>query len=91
MDRPYLPFLNESTLGCGIYKLAVGAEDEQEPHQLDEVYYVLKGKGEFRAGEAATVFNPGDVLFVAARVEHQFYEISEDLELLVFFSTAKPD
>ena len=89
--RPYLPFLNESTLRCGIYKLAAGATDEQEPHQLDEVYYVLKGKGKFRAGEVDTAFNPGDVLFVAARVEHQFHEISEDLELLVFFSTAKPD
>ncbi|HSG39002.1 MAG TPA: cupin domain-containing protein, partial [Thermoanaerobaculia bacterium] len=29
---------------------------------------------------------PGSVLFVAARVEHRFHSIAEDLEVLVFFA-----
>lgn len=89
--RAYLPFLNKKTLLSGVYRLAAGAEDGQEPHDLDEVYYVVSGKGRFKAGEEDTEIKAGDVLFVAAHLEHRFYEITEDLELLVFFSTAKPD
>jgi len=32
---------------------------------------------------------PGAVAFVAAGVEHQFSEIGEDLEVLVFWSPAR--
>lgn len=89
--RPYLPFLNRSTLRCGIYRLPAGAADGQAPHELDEVYYVLKGKCRFKAGEQDVAVQPGDVLFVAAKATHQFYDIEEDLELLVFFSTKAPE
>jgi quercetin dioxygenase-like cupin family protein len=32
---------------------------------------------------------PGSVAFVAAGVEHRFVDISEDLEVLVFWSPAR--
>lgn len=89
--RPYLPFLNRSTLRCGIYRLAAGAADGQSPHTQDEVYYVLKGKAKFKVEEESSVVQTGDVLFVGAKATHQFYDIEEDLELLVFFSTKEPD
>ncbi len=89
--RPYLPFLNKNTLLSGVYRLEAGATDGQEPHEMDEVYYVISGKARFKAGEEDTEIQAGDILFVAARLDHQFYDIAEDLELLVFFSTAKPD
>ena len=90
-QRPYLPFLNRSTLRCGIYRLEAGAKDGQSPHELDEVYYVLSGRGQFKVGEEIASIKPGDVLFVAAHATHQFYDIEEDLELLVFFSTENPE
>lgn len=88
--RPYLPFLNRSTLRCGIYALAAGSKDEQSPHELDEVYYVLSGKAKFTVEGKESDIKPGDVLFVAANAKHHFHDIVEDLELLVFFSTEKP-
>src|ERR1051325_1349194 len=42
--RPYLPFLNVSSMRLGVYALDAGAEDKQQPHQEDEIYYVLQGK-----------------------------------------------
>ena len=89
--RPYLPFLNRPTLRCGIYRLEAGATDGQSPHQLDEVYYVLNGKCRFRVEDQEVAVHPGDVLFVAAGATHQFYDIEEDLELLVFFSAKAPE
>lgn len=85
----YLPFLNVEKLKTGLYALPAGSTDRQQPHTDDEVYYVIKGKAMFKAGEESTQIEPGDVLYVKAQVEHRFYEIEEDLEILVFFSNMK--
>ena len=68
--------------------LKKGAKDGQSPHGLDEVYYVVSGKGRLAAGDADYAAVPGSVLYVAAGEEHRFHTIEEDLTLLVFFSTA---
>jgi quercetin dioxygenase-like cupin family protein len=87
--RPWLPFLKVPTLSTGIYSLKVGATDRQRPHDQDEVYYVLKGKAKFEAGEEKANLAVGSILFVKAHVPHRFYAIKEDLEVLVFFSAVK--
>lgn len=88
-DRPYLPFLNNKTMSCGIYRLEAGAEDKQQPHEIDEVYYTLNGKAKFTADGVEMAVKPGTILFVAAHADHRFHDIEEDLELLVFFSKKK--
>ena len=45
---PYHEFLRVPSLSCGIYSLAVGAKDLQGPHDEDEVYFVLSGRGRLR-------------------------------------------
>jgi quercetin dioxygenase-like cupin family protein len=87
--RPWLPFLKVPTLSTGIYSLKVGATDRQQPHDQDEVYYVLKGKAKFEVGEEKANLAVGSILFVKANVPHRFYDIEEDLEVLVFFSAVK--
>ena len=59
--------------------------DPQTPHRRDEVYVVVSGEGEFvHAGERDR-FAAGDVLFVAAGVEHRFERFSDDFAVWVFF------
>ena len=87
-DRSYLPFLNRTSLSCGLYHLKAGGRDGQSPHGQDEVYYVLNGRGKFTAGEETVPVTPGQVLFVAEAVEHRFHDIEQDIDLLVFFSAA---
>jgi len=87
--RPYVQFLNLSSMRMGVYALAAGAEDKQMPHQEDEVYYVTKGKATLRVEDQELAAVPGALLFVAARAAHKFVSITEDLEVVVFFSTAK--
>lgn len=91
--RSYLSFLNVPTLTTGLYVLPKNGVDGQSPHKQDEVYYVVSGKGQIRVGsgdqaEEITV-KPGSIVFVKAGVEHQFHDIAEELQLLVFFSTAE--
>jgi len=73
----------------GLYVLAAGATDSQRPHHEDEMYYVVRGRGRFRAGDEDREVSAGSILFVAAEVEHRFYDIAEELALLVFFAPAE--
>lgn len=83
---PWLEFLKVSSLRVGLYVLAAGSVDTQTPHEEDEVYHVIRGRGRFVADGDDMAVGPGSVLFVAARVEHRFHSIEEDLEVLVFFA-----
>jgi len=87
--RPYLPFLRLPTLSTGIYRLQAGSTDQQSPHELDEVYYTLSGRSTFVVEGDTTQVKAGTILYVKAGADHQFTQIEEDLELLVFFSTSK--
>lgn len=59
--------------------------DPQTPHERDEVYVVVNGTDWFRRGDERHAFSPGDLLFVAAGVEHRFEDFSDDFETLVVF------
>jgi mannose-6-phosphate isomerase-like protein (cupin superfamily) len=85
----YLEFLCVPAMSAGLYVLAAGATDRQSPHREDEMYYVIRGRARFRAGDEDREVQAGSVLFVAAGVEHRFYDISEELAALVFFAPAE--
>lgn len=87
--KRYSEFLRVPAMSAGIYVLAAGATDTQSPHQEDEIYYVVRGQGRMRAGSEDQAVGEGGIIFVAAGVEHRFYEIAEDLMLLVFFAPAE--
>lgn len=85
----YREFLRVSSMSAGLYVLAAGANDLQRPHHEDEMYYVIRGRARFHAGDDDQEVSAGSVLFVAAEVEHRFYDIAEELALLVFFAPAE--
>jgi mannose-6-phosphate isomerase-like protein (cupin superfamily) len=85
----YLEFLRVASMSAGIYVLAAGSVDAQTPHRQDELYYVAKGRARMRAGTEDRSLEPGAIIFVAAHVEHRFYDIEEELTLLVFFAPAE--
>lgn len=85
----YQECLRVPAMSAGLYVLAAGATDAQSPHHEDEMYYVVRGKARFRAGGDDREVSAGSVLFVAAEVEHRFYDIAEELAALVFFAPAE--
>lgn len=89
--QSYLPFLQKPSLHCGVYHLKKGSKDPQSPHQDDEVYFVESGRGRFHVDGEEVDVKPGSVLFVKAGIPHHFFDIQEDLEILVFFSTGPSD
>jgi len=69
--------------------LAAGSTDPQRPHHEDEMYYVVRGRGRFKAGGEDREVSAGSVIYVAAEVEHRFYDIEEEIVVLVFFAPAE--
>lgn len=89
--KRYLEFLRVPALSAGVYVLPAGATDPQSPHKEDELYYVVRGRARMRAGSEDHAVSQGSVIFVAAKAEHRFYEITEELIVLVFFAPAESE
>jgi mannose-6-phosphate isomerase-like protein (cupin superfamily) len=85
----YREFLRAPAMSAGLYVLPAGGTDPQKPHHEDELYYVVRGRARFRAGEEDREVSSGGLIFVAAEVEHRFHDISEELVVLVFFAPAE--
>src|SRR5579864_7633525 len=88
-QQDYLEFLNVPALSAGLYMLAAGAVDGQQPHTEDEIYYVISGRASIRVGDEDCAVQAGSLIYVPANVEHRFHSISEELRLLVLFAPAE--
>ncbi|MCP5045062.1 MAG: cupin domain-containing protein [bacterium] len=84
---PYNEFLRVPALSSGIYTLEAGSKDLQSPHDEDEVYVVIKGRARLKVDDKDVSVGPGSILYVKASSQHSFFEIEEDLTILVFFAT----
>ena len=85
----YKEFLRVPAMSCGLYRLAKGSKDMQTPHDEDELYYVVEGRARLRIGDEERQVSPGSVMYVRATEEHSFFEIQEDMVLLVVFPTTQ--
>lgn len=85
----YREFLRVPAMSAGLYVLPAGGTDPQRPHHEDEIYYVIRGRARFRAEKDDREVSAGSVIFVAAEVGHRFYDITEELAVLVFFAPAE--
>ncbi len=90
MTSPYFEFLRVPALSCGLYTLKAGAKDLQGPHEEDEVYMVVSGRGRLRVNGSEHQVQRGTLLYVRATSEHTFFEVEEDMTLLVFFASGGP-
>jgi mannose-6-phosphate isomerase-like protein (cupin superfamily) len=82
----YIDFFASEKLSVGLAIWPRETTDRQRPHIEDEIYYVLSGRGTIRVGDEDRKVQPGSLVFVAARVEHRFHDIEEDLRVLVFWA-----
>jgi mannose-6-phosphate isomerase-like protein (cupin superfamily) len=59
--------------------------NQQTPHEQDELYVVIRGRGVLVHDDQRERFDSGDILFVAAGVEHHYEDFSDDLALWRIF------
>jgi mannose-6-phosphate isomerase-like protein (cupin superfamily) len=57
------------------------APKQQTPHAQDEIYFIVRGQGALVHDGKRESFQSGDLLFVAAGIEHQIEDSTKDLML----------
>jgi mannose-6-phosphate isomerase-like protein (cupin superfamily) len=80
------PVLHRGTLDIKMNALL--PPNEIAKHAQDELYVVVAGSGVFVHGGARDRIGPGDVLFVAAGVEHKFEEFAELTVWRIYYGVA---
>ena len=71
-------------LEIGVYVLVAPEPDRQQPHEWDEVYVVIAGRGTLTVEGEGIQLEEGEAAYVKAGAEHQFTGY-EGLSLLVVF------
>ena len=87
--RSYLEFLRVPAMSAGIYILPSGGNDLQRPHDQDEIYYVISGAAKIRLRNEEKQVEKGNLIFVEAGLDHRFFDIQQEIVLLVFFAPAE--
>lgn len=78
-------FINKDSLATGVLVLQPGEKDTQEPHESDEVYFILKGDGFLKIKDADYTISENKMFFVGKNIKHFFYGNSKELVVLYFF------
>jgi mannose-6-phosphate isomerase-like protein (cupin superfamily) len=68
----------------GVYVLVAPEPDRQQPHEDDEIYVVLEGRGVLEVEGESVPVQDGSAVFVEAGADHQFTAY-EHLSVLVIF------
>jgi mannose-6-phosphate isomerase-like protein (cupin superfamily) len=71
-------------LELGVYMLVAPEPDRQQPHEDDEVYLVLDGRGTLDVEGKHYELTEGDSVFVPAGAEHRFVGYEELCVLVIF-------
>jgi mannose-6-phosphate isomerase-like protein (cupin superfamily) len=77
-------------LELGVYVLVAPEPDGQQPHDRDEIYVVLSGRGTLEVEGDAVELGEGDAAFVKAGHDHRFTGY-EGLSVLVIFAGEEPE
>lgn len=78
-------FINNENLAAGVLVLQPSEEDTQEPHESDEVYFILKGNGFLKIKDTDYPVSENKMYFVGKQTEHFFHGNSKELIVLYFF------
>jgi len=81
----FYTFINKSSLTAGLLLLQPGEKDTQEPHDNDEIYYVISGDGFLKIKNKDYKISKDKIFFVEKNVDHYFHGNSKELKVLYFF------
>jgi quercetin dioxygenase-like cupin family protein len=79
---------NENSLGYSVFK--PGTVTALVSHDVEELAYVVAGRGELRLEGGAVPFGPNDALFIPAHTWHAV-AISGDEDCVMVFTFPHPD
>jgi len=89
-DVGFLTVLDDRPFRMGLLHAPKSTEVGLVPHGRDAVYYVVSGSGRISSDSADVDAQEGHAIFVRGDVEHEIWNVSADLDLLVIFRLTPP-
>ena len=85
-DSYFYTFMDRDSMAAGVLALRPGEEDTQEPHDCDEMYYVVSGDGHLRIGGRDHAVSEGKMFFVKKGTVHRFHGNTRQVTAVYFFA-----
>jgi mannose-6-phosphate isomerase-like protein (cupin superfamily) len=85
-DEYFSEFLRTKSLDAGIIRLLEGQLDTQSMHSMDELYYVIEGRGLIDVNGKSHIINKGSLVFIPASTQHRFYGNKGEMIVLYIFA-----
>jgi quercetin dioxygenase-like cupin family protein len=73
-----------------VWQMKAGAHAAAHKHPHEQIFWMLKGKMEFRLGDQRRTCGPGDVAVIPGGVEHEAW-FPEDTEVVDIFAPPRED
>jgi mannose-6-phosphate isomerase-like protein (cupin superfamily) len=80
----FIDFISTRGIHAGIIRLHAGEKDTQEPHSVDEVYYVIEGNGFIKLNGKDHQISQVSCIFVPAKADDMFHGNKQDL--VIFYA-----
>jgi mannose-6-phosphate isomerase-like protein (cupin superfamily) len=81
-SRYFMDIMNTPTMEVGIINLKKNQKDTQQPHESDEIYYVISGSGKIVIDGSEQDVNPGKLIYIPKNIPHYFQTIINELIVL---------
>jgi mannose-6-phosphate isomerase-like protein (cupin superfamily) len=82
-DTDYVEVLTEDSLSVELAQYP--NPEPKTPHKTDELYFIISGSGTVQVGDERYAVDEGDVVYVKQGVEHDFFDIDDEITALVIF------
>jgi len=83
----YVEVLSEDSLSVELARYP--NPEPKTPHETDELYFIISGSGMVHVGDERYAIDEGDVVYVEQGVEHDFFDIDDEITALVVFANSE--
>jgi mannose-6-phosphate isomerase-like protein (cupin superfamily) len=85
-DSYFLDIMHTNSFEVGILQLNQGQKDTQEPHSVDELYFVVEGEVLISIQGRDHGITKGSCIFIPSETKHHFHGNKDRLTVLYIFS-----
>jgi len=78
----FVNVIDTPIMEVGIINLKENQKDTQQPHESDEIYYVVSGIGKIVIDGSEQDVNPGKIIYIPKNIPHYFQTITNELIVL---------
>ena len=83
-ERHYGEVLSEESMSVELARYP--NPEPKTPHKEDQLYYIISGSGTASVGAETFTIEEGDVVYVEKGVQHDFYDIDDEMVALIVFA-----